>query len=125
MIKTIIIIISISIPAISFADMGLKFSCTNMLSMLGKKYEPENYKLETTGFHYFDEKLNKFLIIPSKEIEFGESRFTVKLTDYELGFQKIFFHDEIKPTVTMSKYDFINNKFIDHYKCKLKKTAIN
>ena len=27
-----------------------------MIATFGKKFQPLNYKLETTGFHYFDEK---------------------------------------------------------------------
>ena len=89
--QKIIILFIAFIPNLSFADEGLNLSCKNMLSAFGKKYEPLNFKLEVTGFHYFDKKLNRFTIIPSKELEFGEDRFTVKFTDHELGFQRIIF----------------------------------
>jgi len=99
------------------ADEGLNLSCMNMLSVLGKKYEPLNFKLEAAGFHYFDKNQNKFKIIPSTELEFGEDRFTVKFPEYEFGFQRIVFAGETEPTITMSKYDFKNKKFLEHYKC--------
>ena len=107
------------------ADEGLNLSCMNMLSVLGKKYEPLNFKFEAAGFHYFDKKQNKFKIIPSTELEFGEDRFTVKFPEYEFGFQRIVFAGETEPTITMSKYDYINNKFLDHYECTVVKSYIN
>ena len=107
------------------ADEGLNLSCMNMLSVLGKKYEPLNFKLEAAGFHYFDKNQNKFKIIPSTELEFGEDRFTVKFPEYEFGFQRIVFTGETEPTITMSKYDYINNKFLDHYKCTTEREFIN
>ena len=39
---------------ISYADKGLNLTCKNLLSALGRQYEPLNFKLEVTGFHYFD-----------------------------------------------------------------------
>ena len=121
----LIIFIYLLIPSFSFADQGLNFSCTNMLATFGKKFQPLNYKLEATGFHYFDKKQNKFMIIPSKELDFGEDHFTVKFKDYEFGFQKIVFAGDTEPTITMSKYDHKNNKFLDHYVCDLKREFIN
>ena len=112
-------------PFISYADKGLNLSCLNMLSAFDIESKPLNYKLEATGFHYFDKKQNKFIIIPSKELEFGEDKFTVKFKDYELGFQKIVFVGDTEPTITMSKYDHKNNKFLDHYVCDLKREFIN
>ena len=123
--RIIILFLLLLSPSISYADQGLNLSCLNMLSAFGKKYEPLNYKLEATGFHYFDKKQNKFMIIPSKELDFGEDHFTVKFKDYELGFQKIVFAGDTEPTITMSKYDHKNNKFLDHYVCDLKREFIN
>ena len=125
-VQRIIILFLISLfPSISFADEGLNLSCTNMLSVFGKKYEPLNYKLEATGFHYFDEIQDKFKFIPSKELEFRENGFAAKFSEYELGFQKIIYAGETKPTITMSKYDYKNNKFLDHYECTIKKDFID
>tara|TARA_B100001996_G_C18647197_1_gene587875 strand:+ start:738 stop:1115 length:378 start_codon:yes stop_codon:yes gene_type:complete len=121
----IVLLFLILFPNILHADEGLNLSCMNMLSAFGKKYEPLNYKLEATGFHYFDKKQKKFTIIPSKELEFGEDRFTVKFPKYELGFQRIVYAGDTEPTITMSKYDYKNNKFLDHYECTSEKTYID
>ena len=112
-------------PNISYADQGLNLTCKNLLSALGRQYEPLNFKLEVTGFHYFDKNLNEFKVIPSKELEFGEDRFTVKFPEYEFGFQRIVFAGETEPTITMSKYDYAKDKFLDHYKCEVMRTYIN
>ena len=113
----IILLFTMVIPNILHADEGLNLSCKNMLSAFGRNHEPLNFKLEVTKFHYFDKDHNKFKIIPAKDLEYGEDRFTVKFPEYELGFQMIVFAGDTKPTITMSKYDYINNKFIDHYEC--------
>ena len=115
----------ILIPSILHADEGLNLSCKNMLSVLGRNYEPLNFKLEVTGFHYFDEDHNRFKMIPSKDLEIGEDRFTARFPDYELGFQRIVFAGDTKATITMSKYDYKNNKFLNHYKCDVVKAFIN
>jgi hypothetical protein len=96
-----------------------------MLSVLGRNYEPLNFKLEVTGFHYFDKEHNKFKIIPAKDLEYGEDRFTAKFPEYELGFQRIVFAGDTKATITMSKYDYKNNKFIDHYECSVVRAYID
>ena len=119
------IIFIMLVPNILQADEGLNLTCKNMLSLLGKKYEPLIFKVEVTGFHYFDINHNKFVMVPSNELEFGENRFTVKFPEYELGFQRIVFAGDTKPTITMSKYDYINNKFLDHYECSVVKSCIN
>ena len=119
------IIFIMLVPNILQADEGLNLTCKNMLSLLGKKYEPLIFKVEVTGFHYFDINHNKFVTVPSNELEFGENRFTVKFPEYELGFQRIIFAGDTKPTITMSKYDYINNKFLDHYECTVVRSYIN
>ena len=126
----LIILLHLSLFFIVFAyqaqaDEGLNLKCENMLSAFGKKYEPLNFKLEVTGFHYFDKNLNEFKVIPSKELEFGEDRFTVKFPEYEFGFQRIVFAGETEPTITMSKYDYAKDKFLDHYKCEVVRAYIN
>ena len=123
--RKIIILILLIWPNISAADQGLEILCLNMKSAFGKKYEPLNFKLEVTGFHYFDKNLNEFKVIPSKELEFGEDRFTVKFPEYEFGFQRIVFAGETEATITMSKYDYAKDKFLDHYKCTVVKSYIN
>ena len=123
--RKIILFLILFSPSISYADQGLSLLCLNMLAVFGKKFQPLYYKLEATGFHYFDEKQNKFIIVPSKQLMFREDSFTVKFPDYELGFQKIVFAGKTEPTITMCKYDYKNDKFLDHYKCELEKKFIN
>ena len=73
---------------ISYADQGLNFTCKNLLSVLGRSYEPLNFKLEVTGFHYFDKDHNEFKIIPPEVLEFGEDMLVAKFPTYELGFKE-------------------------------------
>ena len=113
----ILVLILILLPTISNADQGLKISCLNMKSILGKKYEPLKFTLEAVGFQYFDEVEDKFVMIEASKLDMGEDHFTARFADYELGFQMILFAGETKPTMTMSKYDFKNKKFLEHYKC--------
>ena len=113
----LLVLILILLSTISNADQGLKISCLNMKSILGKKYEPLKFTLEAVGFQYFDEVEDKFVMIESSKLDMGEDHFTARFADYELGFQMILFAGETKPTMTMSKYDFKNKKFLEHYKC--------
>ena len=113
----ILVLILILLPTISNADQGLKISCLNMKSILGKKYEPLKFTLEAVGFQYFDEVEDKFVMIEASKLDMGEDHFTARFADYELGFQMILFAGETKSTMTMSKYDFKNKKFLEHYKC--------
>ena len=113
----ILVLILILLPTISNADQGLKISCLNMKSILGKKYEPLKFTLEAMGLQYFDEVEDKFVMIEASKLEIGEDIVIARFADYELGFQMILFAGETKPTMTMSKYDFKNKKFLEHYKC--------
>ena len=121
----IIILFVMLIHNISIADEGLNLSCKNMLSAFGRNYEPLNFKLEVTGFHYFDKNHNKFKMIPAKDLEYGEDSFIAKFPEYELGFQRIVFAGDTKSTITMSNYDYINDKFLDHYECTVVRSYIN
>ena len=113
----ILVLILILLPTISNADQGLKISCLNMKSILGKKYEPLKFTLEAVGLQYFDEVEDKFVMIEASKLDMGEDHFTARFADYELGFQMIIFVGDTKPTMTMSKYDYKNDKFLEHYKC--------
>ena len=116
--RKIIILILILFPNKSFADQGLEISCLNLKSALfGRKYKPLKFKLEATAFHYFDDKKGQFQTIKSNELDTGEDYFTVRFENYELGFQIILFEAEEKPRMVMSKYDYHNNKFLEHYAC--------
>ena len=116
--RKIIILILILFPNKSFADQGLEISCLNLKSaLLGRKYKPLEFKLESTAFHYFDDQKGQFQTIKSNELDTGEDYFTARFKDYELGFQIILFEGEEKPRIVMSKYDYHNNKFLEHYAC--------
>ena len=124
--RKIIILILILLPKVSFADQGLEISCLNLKSALyGKKYKPLNFKLEATTFHYFDDKKGKFQTIKMNQLDTGEDYFTARFKDYELGFQVILFEGEEYPQMVMSKYDYHNNKFLEHYTCTVKYTFID
>ena len=116
--RKIIILILLVWPNISVADQGLKISCLNLKTALyGRKYKPLEFKLEATAFHYFDDQKGLFQTIKSNELDTGEDYFTAWFEDYELGFQIILFEGEEKPRMVMSKYDYHNNKFLEHYAC--------
>ena len=114
----LLFIIFVSSP--SHADQGLNISCLNMKSVLGKKYDPLKFTLEAVGLQYFDKEQNKFLMIKVSELNMGEDHFTARFADYELGFQLIIFAGDTEPTMTMSKYDYKNKKFLEHYTCDAK-----
>ncbi len=116
--RKVLILILTLFPNFSFADQGLEISCLNLKSVLyGKKYKPLEFKLEATAFNYFDDQKGQFQTIKSNELDTGEDYFTARFKDYELGFQIILFEGEEKPRMVMSKYDYHNNKFLEHYAC--------
>ena len=124
--RKIIILILFIWPNFSVADQGIEITCINMKSALfGRKYKPLNFKLETTAFHYFDDQKGKFQTIQSNELDTGEDYFTARFKDYELGFQIILFEGEDKPRIVMSKYDYHNSKFLEHYSCTAISSYIN
>ena len=124
--RKIIILILLIWPNFSFADQGLEITCVNMKSALfGRKYKPLNFKLEATAFHYFDDQKGQFQTIKSSELDTGEDYFTARFKDYELGFQIILFEGEEKPRMVMSKYDYHNNRFLEHYACTAVYTYID
>ena len=120
----ILLVILILLPTISNADQGLKILCLNMKSMYSNKYEPLKFTLEAVGFQYFDKEKDKFVMIKANELDMGKDYFTVRFNDYELGFQMIVFEGDTKPTMTMSKYDYKNKKFLEHYTCDAKMAYI-
>jgi len=116
----ILIIILLLLPTTSNADQGLNISCLNMKSVLGRKYDPLKFILQAVGLQYFNEEKNQFVMIKASKLDIGENQVTARFADYELGFQLIVFEGETEPTMTMSKYDYKNEKFIEHYKCDAK-----
>jgi len=124
--RKILILILLVWPNFSVADQGLKISCLNMKNgLFGRKYKPLEFKLESTAFHYFDDQKGQFQTIKSNELDTGEDYFTARFKDYELGFQIILFEGEEKPRIVMSKYDYHNNKFLEHYACTAISSYIN
>ena len=49
--------------------------------------------------------------------------FAARFPEYELGFQ-IHKSEGKNPVMSMSKYDYKNDKFLDHYLCDVKNTYI-
>ena len=116
----ILIIILLLLPTTSNADQGLNISCLNMKSVLGRKYDPLKFTLQAVGLQYFDEEKSEFVMIKANKLDIDENQVTARFADYELGFQLIVFEGETEPTMTMSKYDYKNDKFLEHYKCNAK-----
>ena len=117
----IIIIILLLMPSISNADQGLKISCLDMkYVVIGRKHDPLRFTLQAVGLQYFDEEKGEFVMIEANKLDIGENQVTARFEDYELGFQMIVFEGDTEPTMTMSKYDFKNKKFLEHYKCDAK-----
>ena len=113
----ILIIILLLLPTTSNADQGLNISCLNMKSVFGRNYDPLKFTLQAVGLQYFDKAKNEFVMIKASKLDIGENQVTARFADYELGFQLIVFEGETEPTMTMSKYDYRNKKFLEHYKC--------
>ena len=120
----IILLILLLLPTTSNADQGLNISCLNMKSVLGRKYEPLKFTLQAVGLQYFDEEKDEFVMIEANKLDIGENQVTARFADYELGFQMIVFDGDTKPSMTMSKYDFKNNRFLEHYQCDFKSANI-
>ena len=115
----ILIIILLLLPTTSNADQGLKLSCLNMKSAFGRNYDPLKFTLQAVGLKYFDEEKDQFVMIEANKLDIGENQVTARFADYELGFQMIVFAGETEPTMTMSKYDYKNKRFLEHYKCNV------
>ena len=116
----ILIIVLLLLPTTSSADQGLNISCLNMKSVFGRNYEPLKFTLQAVGLQYFDEEKDEFVMIKASKLDIGENHVTARFANYELGFQMVVFEGDTKPTMTMSKYDYKNDKFLEHYKCDAK-----
>jgi hypothetical protein len=95
-----------------------------MKSIYGKKYEPLKFTLEAVGLQYFDKEKDEFVMIEANKLDIGENQVTARFADYGLGFQMIIFAGDTKPTMTMSKYDYKNKKFLEHYTCDAESSYI-
>ena len=117
----ILIIILLLLPTTSNADQGLNISCLNMkYVVIGRKHDPLKFTLQAVGLQYFDEEKDEFVMIEANKLDISENQVTARFADYELGFQLVVFEGETEPTMTMSKYDYKNDKFLEHYKCDAK-----
>jgi hypothetical protein len=121
----IILLILILLPTSSNADQGLKISCLNMKDIIiGRKHDPLKFTMQAVGLEYFDKKKGEYIMIEANKLDIGENQVTARFADYELGFQMILLDGDKKPSMTMSKYDFKNNRFLEHYKCDVETTNI-
>ena len=120
----ILTIILLLLPTTSNADQGLKLSCLNMKSAFGRNYDPLKFTLQAVGLQYFNKEQDKFVMIDANKLDIGEDQVTARFADYELGFQMIVFDGDTEPTMTLSKYDYKNDKFLEHYKCDVELTNI-
>jgi hypothetical protein len=114
----VFLLILILLPTSSNADQGLKISCLNMKDVIiGRKQDPLNFTMQAVGLEYFDKEKGEFIMIEANKLDIGENQVTARFVDYELGFQMIVFDGDTKPSMTLSKYDYKNDKFLEHYKC--------
>ena len=121
----IILLILLLLPTTSNADQGLKISCLNMKDVIiGRKHDPLNFTMQAVGLEYFDKEKGEFVMIEANKLDIGENQVTARFADYELGFQMIVLNGDTKPSMTMSKYDFKNNRFFEHYQCDFKSANI-
>ena len=92
--------------------------------IIGRKHDPLNFTMQAVGLEYFDKEKGEFVMIEANKLDIGENQFTARFEDYELGFRITLFPGDAKPTMTMSKYDFKNKKFLEHYKCDVEMSYI-
>ncbi|MDA7447544.1 hypothetical protein N8786_03825 [Candidatus Pelagibacter ubique] len=122
----VILLILLLLPTTSYADQGLKISCLNMKDVIiGRKHDPLNFTMQAVGLEYFDKEKGEFIMIEANKLDIGENQVTARFADYELGFQMIVFDGDTKPSMTMSKYDFKNNRFLEHYQCDFETANID
>ena len=121
----IILFILLLLPTTSNADQGLKISCLNMKDVIiGRKHDPIKFTMQAVGLEYFDKEKGEFVMIEANKLDIGENQVTARFADYELGFQMLVFDGDTKPSMTLSKYDYKNNRFLEHYQCDFETTNI-
>ena len=119
------LLIFLIFPTILYADQGVNISCVNMASMLDKNPKIQKFKFDVMTFHYFDENKNTYVEVPNKNMIIKEDFFAARFPEYELGFQINVFEDDKKPIMSMSKYDYRNDKFLEHHICDVQVANIN
>ena len=112
-------------PTVALSDQGLDISCIKIFSMPEKNPKIYKFNFDIISFKYFDENKNSFQEVSNKHIIIRKDFFAVRLPEYELGFQVNVFEDDKKPIMTMSKYDYINNKFLEHYYCDVQRSYVD
>ena len=110
-------------PTFLYADQGVNISCVNMKNLLDKDPKIQKFKFDVMTFQYFDENKNTYVEVPNKNMIIKEDFFAARFPEYELGFQINEFEGK-NPVMSMSKYDYKNDKFLDHYICDVKNTYI-
>ena len=123
--KLLIIFFIILLPLNCYPDQGVNISCVNMKNLLDKEYIIHRYKFDVTTFKYFDHDKNLFVEVPNKNLIIKKDFFAARFPNYELGFQINEFDGGKDPIMSMSKYDYINDKFLEHYLCDVKVSEIN
>ena len=118
------IIIFFMVPTILYADQGLNISCVNMKNLLDKNPRIHKFKFDVLTFQYFDQNKNLYVEVPNDKMIIKEDFFAARFPEYELGFQINKSNKSKNPIMSMSKYDYKNNKFIDHYLCDVKTANI-
>ena len=121
--RIVVVFFTIFIPQILFADQGVKISCVNMKNLLDQSYKIHKFKFDVTTFQYFDEKESKYIEIPNKDLMIKKDFFAARFPEYELGFQ-IHKSEGKNSVMSMSKYDYKNDKFLDHYLCDVETAYI-
>mgnify|MGYP001158425992 CR=1 FL=1 len=106
------------------ADQGINIFCLNMKNLLKKDPEISKFKFDVTTFQYFDHKKNSFIEIPNKNLIIKKDSFAARFNNYDLIFEINEFEGR-SPLMSMSKYDYKNNKFLDDYFCDVKTSNIN
>ena len=109
----------------TYADQGVNISCVNMKNLLEKEYVIDKYKFDVTTFQYFDHDKGLFVEVPNENLIIKKNFFAARFPNYELGFQINEFDGGKNPIMSMSKYDYINDKFLEHYLCDVKVSEIN
>ena len=114
----VILLILLLLPTTSYADQGLNISCLNMKDVIiGRKHDPLKFTMQAVGLEYFDKEKGEFIMVEANKLDIGENQVTARFADYELGFQMVLLDGDTKPSMTLSKYDYKNNRFLEHYKC--------
>ena len=119
------LIIFLLFPKILYADQGLNISCVNMKNLLDKNPRIHKFKFDVLTFQYFDQNKNLYVEVPNDKMIIKEDFFAARFPEYELGFQINVFEDKKKPVMSMSKYDYKNDKFLEHYYCDVQVASIN